>query len=63
MDKLSLEVNKTEDAGNGEVFVTYTVEFNGNSKRFLKRVSNYIGCMPLVLLKDEKVNTFLEFQQ
>lgn len=63
MDNLTVEVLKTEDAGNAEVFVTFTVSFNGNKKQFLKRVRNYTGCMPLVLLKDDKVDTFLNFQQ
>lgn len=62
IDNLTVSVTKTEDAGGGQVFVTFIVNFNGNEKKFLKMVNNYTGCMPLVLLTDEKVKTFLEFE-
>lgn len=61
IEKLTLEVVKSEDAGDMEVFVTYKVTFNKVTETFLKRLkgSSYQSGMYLTLLNDEKVKTFI----
>lgn len=61
IEKLTLEVVKSEDAGDMEVFVTYKVTFNEVTETFLKRLkgSSYQSGMSLILLNDEKVKTFI----
>lgn len=62
IEKLTIEVVKSEDAGNMEVFVTYKVTFNDVTETFMKRLkgTSYQRGMSLLLLENEKVKSFIQ---
>lgn len=63
IEKLTVEILKTSDAGENKVFVDFEVTMNSESKKFTKVISNvnYMAGLSVELLKDDKVIQFLHY--
>ena len=63
IEKLTVEILKTSDAGENKVFVDFEVTMNNESKKFTKIISNvnYMSGLSVELLKDDKVLNFLHY--
>lgn len=60
MDKLIIKVLQELPTEDGQLKITYSINYNGEEKAFMQTVSNKIA-LPLVLFKNQDVVDFINF--